>query len=109
MTLRNFLATDIDEKSLAHAQHNVALNEWQQRIELRRVTDPKKILVGVLRDDETYATHAYERIVATYLLILMVVLRSFDFCMCNPPFFADIEETAQVPTVRPAPHNGFSF
>jgi 23S rRNA A1618 N6-methylase RlmF len=47
----NFLATDIDEKSLKLAQHNVELNQWEDKIELR-VAAKGKILKDVLRPQE---------------------------------------------------------
>lgn len=71
------MATDIDEVSLQWAQHNVQLNHWEEFITLRQA-NPDQILYGVLKEGE-----------------------SFDFCMCNPPFFSDMEQTGQNPKVVP--------
>ncbi|GAB5356233.1 hypothetical protein AAMO2058_000273400 [Amorphochlora amoebiformis] len=64
-----FLATDIDTTSLENAQRNINANNLQSRIELRKV-DPSTRLVGVLNAKDG----------------------NFDFCMCNPPFFASPDE-----------------
>ncbi|ELR22561.1 uncharacterized protein ACA1_142640 [Acanthamoeba castellanii str. Neff] len=69
----SFVATDIDETSLRHARHNVALNRLEATIELRQ-SRPDDLLLGALRPGEELA-----------------------FSMCNPPFFAHLEEACQNP------------
>jgi 23S rRNA A1618 N6-methylase RlmF len=64
----NFVATEIDDVSLVWAQKNIALNQWQHKIELRK-PPPNSILLHIVYPNE-----------------------QFDFCMCNPPFFASSEE-----------------
>jgi hypothetical protein len=54
--------------SLVWAQKNIALNQWQHKIELRK-PPPNSILLHIVYPNE-----------------------QFDFCMCNPPFFASSEE-----------------
>lgn len=65
-----FFATDIDEVSLKIANENIEMNNYKEYITLFHVKDSNLLLDGVLPDDKIY-----------------------DFCMCNPPFFADEEES----------------
>jgi len=65
----SFLATDIDPVSLEYATKNIAMNNWEDKIETRLATEGN-ILSGVIQPEER-----------------------FDFCMCNPPFFSDLSET----------------
>ena len=63
----NFVATDVDEKSLKVASAIIKFNPGLQRhLELRAQANPKQIFTGIIRPTE-----------------------AFDFTMCNPPFFAD--------------------
>ncbi|XP_065893555.1 RNA N6-adenosine-methyltransferase mettl16-like isoform X2 [Dysidea avara] len=64
----NFLATEIDPVSIEYATKNVATNNFSNNITIQKV-EATNVLVGVL-DDKT----------------------SYDFCMCNPPFFKDTME-----------------
>lgn len=65
-----FLATDIDAESLEYARSNLLLNPGVgPGIILKYVADAEKILEGVVEADKV-----------------------FDFCMCNPPFFASLKE-----------------
>ncbi len=75
----SFLATDIDPKSLEIAKKNVNLNQWDSKIELRLADPEKSILIDVLKPEETY--------------LLRESNFRFDFCMCNPPFFEDMDQT----------------
>lgn len=78
LAYRSFVATDIDEVAVGHAQRNVDLNCYgigsaainnstnninpssdtnkdkpqRPKIEVRLVTDPSKILVGVVKPEE---------------------------------------------------------
>jgi 23S rRNA A1618 N6-methylase RlmF len=60
---RALLHTDINDDSLASAQRNVALNGFEDAIEIRRVQCDDAFFAD-LQPGET-----------------------FDFCMCNPPYF----------------------
>eukprot|EP00794_Sanderia_malayensis_P014337 gene14337-15833_t len=63
-----FTATEIDEQSFDYAANNINKNNMNKRILLRR-GKKESILKELMGRDESY-----------------------DFCMCNPPFFADREE-----------------
>ncbi|KAJ6241764.1 sam-dependent methyltransferase [Anaeramoeba flamelloides] len=65
----NFLGTEIDEKSIEYSIKNINCNNFVNSIEMRKVEDPNKILTGILKKNET-----------------------FDFTVCNPPFFSSIQE-----------------
>uniref|UniRef100_A0A6B2L5D9 U6 small nuclear RNA (adenine-(43)-N(6))-methyltransferase n=1 Tax=Arcella intermedia TaxID=1963864 RepID=A0A6B2L5D9_9EUKA len=69
----DFLGTDIDPASLEYAIKNVALNDWNDKIQTRLVQEGS-ILLNNLKDNE-----------------------SFDFCMCNPPFFDSLEQKVDNP------------
>lgn len=57
--------TDVDDTNYQHAVHNVAINEWDDRIKLfHTVTDGPLIPLTTLG------------------------IKKLDFTMCNPPFFA---------------------
>ncbi|XP_054273792.1 U6 small nuclear RNA (adenine-(43)-N(6))-methyltransferase [Macrosteles quadrilineatus] len=62
------LATEVDMESVFIAGRNVKKNKLQDLITVRNVKD-NQMLDGALDDDKTY-----------------------DFCMCNPPFFSSAEE-----------------
>ncbi|XP_064613213.1 RNA N6-adenosine-methyltransferase mettl16-like [Liolophura sinensis] len=62
----HFLATEVDEENLVYARQNVEKNRFSEMITVQKVS-PESVLAGVVT--ETSAP--------------------FDFCMCNPPFFAD--------------------
>lgn len=66
------MSTDIDEESLSIAKKNVEMNNLENKITLKLVNDSNLMLDGVIPNDKT-----------------------FDFCMCNPPFFADEEEATR--------------
>ena len=65
----NFVATDIDFKSLDTAQDIIHDNNLGSKIELRQQPDENNILKGILKDED-----------------------SFTAVMCNPPFFKSAEE-----------------
>lgn len=58
------LATEIDDENIALAQKNITKNELENQITIKSVKDFDNLLLNVLDSDQT-----------------------FDFCMCNPPFF----------------------
>jgi 23S rRNA (adenine1618-N6)-methyltransferase len=63
----------------------VERNGWTNEIELRRNYNSSNILVGVLKDEERYRNSLSSQTLLT--------LKRFDFCMCNPPFFENLEQT----------------
>ena len=63
------LSTHVDAESVEYATANVVSNSLTALVDVRHVTDPTCVLVGVVEDGVPY-----------------------DFCMCNPPFFASHEE-----------------
>jgi 23S rRNA (adenine1618-N6)-methyltransferase len=71
----NMLGTEVDAESVTSALENVARNRLDDKIEVRHVAEPTRMLQGVLRDDER-----------------------FDFLMCNPPFFSSLESTGLNPS-----------
>ncbi|CAI9741036.1 RNA N6-adenosine-methyltransferase mettl16-like [Octopus vulgaris] len=78
-----FLATELDEESAAKAIENVEKNNFQDSITIKKVSKLESLRSVVEETNQTY-----------------------DFCMCNPPFYSNEEE----PTVaspfnkRAAPH-----
>lgn len=73
----NFVATDIEPKSIAIAQEIIDKNQHLvSKITLRLQSDKKKILSGIIKKDDY-----------------------FDAVMCNPPFFKSKRE-AQAQTLR---------
>ncbi|ORX56176.1 hypothetical protein DM01DRAFT_1334670 [Hesseltinella vesiculosa] len=63
----HFLGTEIDEESLHCAQANVMANQLDNRITL------------VLNND-------------SFRIFVLPVNTTYDFCMCNPPFYASMKE-----------------
>ncbi|KAL8604628.1 hypothetical protein ACOMHN_013408 [Nucella lapillus] len=61
----HFLATEADDVNFSYAIKNMEENKLSDRIKVVKVT-PSMILEGVIQTETTY-----------------------DFCMCNPPFFSD--------------------
>ncbi|KAI0824476.1 S-adenosyl-L-methionine dependent methyltransferase [Trametes gibbosa] len=68
-----FVATDIDELSLQSARDNVRQNGLQDRIDVRKADPAAPILAPLLESDGP----------------------SYDFTMCNPPFYGSREEVQQ--------------
>ncbi|KAJ3183995.1 hypothetical protein HDU85_001846 [Gaertneriomyces sp. JEL0708] len=65
----SMLALDIDERNIAYATSNVERNKLQKRIVVK-MNHPSKILSTKILGKEL----------------------SYDFCMCNPPFYASEEQ-----------------
>lgn len=63
------LATDVDEENIALAQKNIIKNKLENQIVIKSVKDFDNLLLNVLDTDQSY-----------------------DFCMCNPPFFNPYEK-----------------
>ena len=80
-----FIATEIDPDSVAAARHNVALNGWEEHIEVRAVE------VRSVDDPEARAvTNPPPASPLGAAPMLQHVLRPEErpaFCMCNPPFY----------------------
>ena len=80
-----FIATEIDPDSVAAARHNVALNGWEEHIEVRAVE------VSAVDDPEARAvTNPPPASPLGAAPMLQHVLRPEErpaFCMCNPPFY----------------------
>ncbi|KAI9453618.1 S-adenosyl-L-methionine dependent methyltransferase [Lactarius psammicola] len=68
-----FVATDVDTVSLASAQANVDRNGLSERISVLRADPTGPVLFPLTQDTAA----------------------SFDFSMCNPPFYASAEEVAR--------------
>ncbi|KAH9980454.1 hypothetical protein BJV74DRAFT_779496 [Russula compacta] len=68
-----FVATDIDAVSLVSAQSNIDCNGLSERITLRRADPTGPIILPLIQNKDI----------------------SFDFSMCNPPFYASAEEVAR--------------
>ncbi|KIM74416.1 hypothetical protein PILCRDRAFT_80092, partial [Piloderma croceum F 1598] len=69
----HFIATDIDECSINSARLNVNNNDMQHRIDILRVEADGPIFAPLSENSNT----------------------SFDFTMCNPPFYSSAEDIAQ--------------
>ncbi|XP_014770836.1 RNA N6-adenosine-methyltransferase mettl16 isoform X2 [Octopus bimaculoides] len=78
-----FLATELDEESAAKAIENVEKNNFQDSITIKKVSKLESLRSVVEETNETY-----------------------DFCMCNPPFYSNEEEpvVASPFNKRAAPH-----
>ena len=95
-----FIATEIDPHSVTAARHNVALNGWEEHIEVRAVE------VRAVDDPEVRAVDnpAPASPLGTAPM-LRHVLRPEErpaFCMCNPPFY-DEGDTPPGPAPLHAP------
>ncbi|XP_067651109.1 U6 small nuclear RNA (adenine-(43)-N(6))-methyltransferase-like [Haliotis asinina] len=75
----SFLATDIDAQNVFYAKKNVLKNSLTSAITVKKVTEDA-LITGALLDEDLDVT--------------------YDFCMCNPPFFADHNEAQAVSTSR---------
>lgn len=106
-----FVATDIDDTSIAYARKNIVLNNLQHKIEVR---DAKKSNTEEEEEkqakteeegeeeeeEEETEGGAKEKKTKNKDNVLLGIVKegeSFAFCMCNPPFFADIEKAGQNP------------
>jgi 23S rRNA A1618 N6-methylase RlmF len=79
-----FIATEVDPESARSARENVALNAWQDRIDVREV-------MPATSEITTDAGSADASNVAPILDGLLQPMERAHFCMCNPPFF-DMDE-----------------
>jgi 23S rRNA (adenine1618-N6)-methyltransferase len=67
-----FVATDIDEKSLKNAQNIINKNKLEDKVSLRHQADSAHVFEGVIKQDD-----------------------AFSISICNPPFFNSEEEANQ--------------
>ncbi|KAI8739325.1 methyltransferase protein 16 [Biomphalaria glabrata] len=77
----HFLATEADDENFVYANKNVSANNLQDYINVLQVTS-EDILVAPLQS--------------------FTQTNKFDFCMCNPPFFADHLEAQAITNTRSA-------
>lgn len=81
-----FLATEVDDLNFNYAVKNIKKNNMFDYIHVEKV-DESAILLAVLKDNG----------------------ESYDFCMCNPPFFSDHLEAQGITNSRsddrPEPHS----
>lgn len=100
-----FIATEIDERSTEAARHNVELNNWADRIDVRRVVaasscnERSKAHAGASPHSSLTPSQTHGTIHEGAAPILVGVLHANEkahFVMCNPPFFDDSE----APTTR---------
>ncbi|XP_046351658.2 RNA N6-adenosine-methyltransferase mettl16-like [Haliotis rufescens] len=75
----SFLATDIDAQNVFYARKNVEKNNLTSAITVKKVTEDA-LITGALLDEDSDVT--------------------YEFCICNPPFFADHMEAQAVSTSR---------
>ncbi|BFZ18937.1 hypothetical protein BsWGS_21976 [Bradybaena similaris] len=75
----HFLATEADPENAFYAKKNITVNELQDFVHVKQVST-EDILIAPLQSF-TGSTR-------------------FDFCMCNPPFFADHMEAQAVTSTR---------
>jgi len=69
----NFIASDIEEKSLASAQNIISANDsLKDKIQLRLQSNPKFIFTGIITPQD-----------------------KIDITLCNPPFHASAEDAAK--------------
>ncbi|KAG8224346.1 hypothetical protein J437_LFUL004302 [Ladona fulva] len=83
----HMLATEIDESSVECAKRNVETNSLKHLIEVKKV-ERETILKEIIDEDKTY-----------------------DFTMCNPPFFANEQEITEYENrtaVRKTPSNSLT-
>ncbi|XP_060085604.1 RNA N6-adenosine-methyltransferase METTL16-like [Ylistrum balloti] len=74
-----FLATEVDDKNFMYTQRNIENNGMKERITVKRANAVDgTVLCDILKDNPD----------------------KFDFCMCNPPFFADHVEAEAVAKSR---------
>ncbi|XP_069134208.1 RNA N6-adenosine-methyltransferase mettl16-like [Argopecten irradians] len=74
-----FLATEVDDKNFMFTQKNIETNGMTERIKVKKVNAvDDTILCDAIKDESD----------------------TFDFCMCNPPFFADHVEAQAVAKSR---------
>ncbi|XP_023938566.2 U6 small nuclear RNA (adenine-(43)-N(6))-methyltransferase isoform X2 [Bicyclus anynana] len=83
----HMVGLETDSESLQHATYNISKNNLQNYIEVKENTT-KSVLEYMFLDENS---------------------QTFEFCMCNPPFYTNIEELWESRSpARPEPKNGFT-
>lgn len=82
----NFVASDIDESSLELAKKNILLNGWEKEIILikpHKYAENYQILLSCLdcEQKQIFSNSNFQ-----------VTERNFEFTMCNPPFFENLQD-----------------
>ncbi|XP_048767709.2 RNA N6-adenosine-methyltransferase mettl16-like isoform X2 [Ostrea edulis] len=72
-----FLASELDETNFSMAEKNVQKNNMQEKIKVKKVSGKTALLELMAGESDQY-----------------------DFCMCNPPFFADHMEAQAITSSR---------
>ncbi|KAJ3503764.1 hypothetical protein NLJ89_g8288 [Agrocybe chaxingu] len=78
----DMVGTEIDDMSFTYAQRNVASNDLRNRIDIRNASKEGRILFPLEKPNEKY-----------------------DFCMCNPPFYASAAEVEDLAREKELPPN----
>ncbi|RVE50846.1 hypothetical protein evm_004413 [Chilo suppressalis] len=83
----HMIGTETDEDSVKKAQENIKNNNLESLIKLTKT--PSSTIISFALDEEKD--------------------QSFDFCMCNPPFYSSVQDLcdSRNPT-RPPPKNAFT-
>lgn len=95
--IRSFLATDIDPTSIQIAKQNVLQNQLESKITVRHVPDPSNVLIGVLDVPDEAERSSKGNGETLESSQKPYSDGSFDFTMCNPPFFGSIDEKVHFP------------
>ncbi|KAF9822652.1 hypothetical protein SFRURICE_012431 [Spodoptera frugiperda] len=83
----NFVGTESDTESFTKAEENVQKNSLQEFIKLTK-NSTKSIISHLFTNDDK---------------------EQFDFCMCNPPFYSNLQELCESRSpARLPPKNGFT-
>ncbi|KAJ8722138.1 hypothetical protein PYW08_004540 [Mythimna loreyi] len=83
----NMVGTETDEESFSKAEENIQKNNLQELIKLKKNLT-KSIISHVFTQDNK---------------------QDFDFCMCNPPFYSNLQELCESRSpARLPPKNGFT-
>ncbi|CAH2262822.1 U6 small nuclear RNA (adenine-(43)-N(6))-methyltransferase [Pararge aegeria] len=83
----HMVGTETDAESLKQARDNIIRNNLQHLIEIRENTT-ELVIENMFMDENS---------------------QTFDFCMCNPPFYTNMQELWESRSpARPEPKNGFT-
>ena len=99
-----FIATELDPDSVVAARHNVSLNRWQDKIEVRQVTTSveRRSAESCLPSRLPTSQTTQDKHASPILCGVLQCGDDIQFCMCNPPFF-DFDEMP-LPNAATRPH-----